>query len=127
MYLGLPKPTEAGNLHELPSLLDRLDYGSNEQSWNNCRWKRSKLERLVNPAVALPFGLNQRQAPRFLVSTNQADPLYDDGCDLVDKLQQRGARVRHLQHTGSHWTGSQLHKGQFAEMAGAVVELLFDS
>lgn len=124
-YLELQEPMEQGDLMQLETMKDRLNHGSNCNAWDESPYSKGVLARLVNPTSDMPTGLGKPEAPKFLVLTNEGDPLRDDGIDLVEKLKASGANLKHLAHSGSHWFGTALDKGSFKELVSTWKEVLF--
>jgi acetyl esterase/lipase len=126
VYLGLAQPEVPNTIDPNKSTRqDQLNLGSNYDAWESSPHRKGKYDRLVNPTLGLPPHLNEPHAPKFLVTTNEGDPLRDDGLDLVQKLIAEGAQVRHLGHKGSHWIGTSLDKKSFQELVQALVDLLY--
>jgi hypothetical protein len=48
---------------------------------------------LIHPTVDLPDGLDDHNTTQFIVTTNEADPLCEEGKHLVVEMQKRGANV----------------------------------
>jgi acetyl esterase/lipase len=124
-YLELHDPMEQGDLMQLETMKDRLNHGSNIHAWDKSPYSKGVFARLVNPTFDMPTGLDKPEAPKFLVLTNEGDPLRDDGIDLVEKLKAVGANLKHLEHSGSHWFGTALDKGSFKELVSTWKEMLF--
>ena len=116
---------EQGDLMQLETMKDRLNHGSNCNAWDESPYSKGVLARLVNPTSDMPTGLGKPEAPKFLVLTNEGDPLRDDGIALVEKLKASGANLKYLAHSGSHWFGTALDKGSFKELVSTWKEVLF--
>jgi acetyl esterase/lipase len=127
VYLGLSEPEVPPSIDPSKKLTreDQLNLGSNHVAWENSSQRKGKYARLVNPMLDMPSQLNEAHAPRFLVTTNEGDPLRDDGLELVQKLRTEGASLVHLAHKGSHWIGTSLDKKNFQELIQALVDLLY--
>jgi acetyl esterase/lipase len=127
VYLGLSEPEVPPSIDPSKKLTreDQLNLGSNHVAWENSSQRKGKYARLVNPMLDMPSQLNEAHAPRFLVTTNEGDPLRDDGLELVQKLRIEGASLVHLAHKGSHWIGTSLDKKNFQELIQALVDLLY--
>ena len=101
---------------------------TNEHIWNDksSRWRKTlKHRRLIEPYVDLPKGLDRKNAPLFLVSTNKADPLKDDGVRLVRALRKVGAQVRHVDAGGSHVAGNMFDRQALQDLEEGNAALLF--
>lgn len=99
-YLDLPKP-EPNPQPE--TINDALRSGSNHVAWQDWKSKNPvQLQRLVNPACDIPAGLTKEKGPHIIASVNLADPLLDDGAQVAVALQEAGANVTFLVHTGIH-------------------------
>ena len=126
-YLELPDAQKQGDstMQQLETMEARLDLGSNRSAWEDSPFNKGVLARLVNPTVDMPGGLNKPNAPKFLVMTNEGDPLRDDGAELAEKLKSAGADLRYLEHPGSHWMGTALDKKHYASLVSNLREILF--
>ncbi|GFH53966.1 hypothetical protein CTEN210_10442 [Chaetoceros tenuissimus] len=85
----------------------KLNY-SNEmaiaESFKQSVWSsmvNTRAWRMISPLCDLP-SLRSKDAPKFIVSTNSADVLQDDGLALVDSLKTVGANCFHYESKGSH-------------------------
>lgn len=58
--------------------------------------------RICYPQVDIPYQLKNESAPRIFVTTGSADPLRDDGDDLVETLEQHAIAVHAYESFGSH-------------------------
>jgi len=118
---------------ELPSLppkdssssQDDEEDQTNRSAWNASPYKGTSLERLINPMVDPPTGLNGLDAPTILVTTNRADMLYSEGITFVDALEKANAKVTHLDHNGSHWFGTFTDRAAHAELMDHWHKMLF--
>ena len=126
-YLELPDAQKQGDstMQQLETTEARLELGSNRSAWEDSPFNKGVLTRLVNPTVDMPGGLNEPNAPKFLVMTNEGDPLRDDGAELAEKLKSSGADLRYLEHPGSHWIGTGLDKEHYASLVSNWREILF--
>eukprot|EP00980_Cylindrotheca_fusiformis_P017017 scaffold5204_cov135-Cylindrotheca_fusiformis.AAC.1 len=62
----------------------------------------SMFWRLVSPQVDVPT-LNANDAPKILICTATADPLHDDGVELVEALRKKNmVKIHHFDFKGSH-------------------------
>jgi len=106
---------------------DRLlfNHDSNELAWQQCPWSKTVLARLVNPTIHVPDGLGRPDAPRILLTTNEADPLRDDGLQFAEELMDAGAKIEHMRHSGSHWNGTACDKKSYASLIFRWSNLLF--
>lgn len=59
------------------------------------------------------------------MSTNKADPLKDDGVQLVRALGKVGAQVRHVDAGGSHVAGNMFDRQSLEDLEEGNVALLF--
>ena len=80
---------------------------------------------MINPAAQLPQGLDAADAPVILITTNRADPLHDEGVDLVEKLKKCSANVIHFDHKGSHTIGTTLNSAAMTELTKAWGDTIF--
>ena len=79
---------------------------SNYMAWQNCPWRTHPvMRRLIDPRLDMPNGLDHEGAPRIIVATNMADPLHDEGLELVQCLQEHHAKVSSVDAFGSHFVG----------------------
>eukprot|EP00980_Cylindrotheca_fusiformis_P017018 scaffold5204_cov135-Cylindrotheca_fusiformis.AAC.2 len=91
----------------LQDALDRSIWSSlNGYGGSNGERKAEKDDfifwRLVSPQVDLP-ALNAKDAPDILICTATADPLRDDGVELVEALRQQNlVEIHHFEFRGSH-------------------------
>ena len=124
-YLELPSNENDKNvdIFSLDTLDARLAHGSNRRAWSQSRWRHSKLCRLVDPTLEMPRNL--QDLPPTVLSTNTADPLHDEGVKLLSSLRQGGARVQHLDHSGSHCLGTLLDKEKRQEFVQAMMQNVF--
>jgi len=120
-YLGLEQQTQTQTPSDDDSNNDNetqlekvLRKDSNYSSWN--KWKTDHpskgLQRLVNPALDVPEGLNncnddddetKNTAPVIIVRFNRGDPLMDDGQEIADALNTANANTaRYFKETGLH-------------------------
>jgi len=109
---------------------DALIYQSNYTTWNECPWKGSSMERLINPTIDLPnFGpkdSGSESKPKFLITSNRGDPLCAEVVLFVEMLRDRAhANVIHLDHDGPHWLGTSLRSNNMEEFIETWRELLF--
>jgi len=109
-----------GNDDPLSALLRR---GSNQKAWKESKWAKSGLRRLAEPAVDV--STNLKDGPQFILTTNAADPLHDEGVVMVTELQTAGANVSYCAHSGSHWIGTQMDKAAYKEVANVWADALF--
>lgn len=79
-------------------------------------WKGTSLERWVFVLDGLPPGLDGADALTIIVLTNRADPLHDDGKELVKRLREQSAKVIHLDHSGSHVLGTYFDRQEYKDM-----------
>ena len=99
-YLVLEQESDKNNDDEVP-IIGANEKPSNCQQWDKCPWKQSTARRLIEPYVALPANLND--APKIVVGTNSADPLENDGIQLVDALRAVDCKnVTWINAKGSH-------------------------
>lgn len=82
------------------------------------------FERLVLVSHVLPSGLNRSYGPQFIIVTNRGDPLHDDGEALVDRLVDQSAKVKYLDHPGSHVIGSHIDSRAHQELVATYRDLL---
>eukprot|EP00980_Cylindrotheca_fusiformis_P029925 scaffold24044_cov127-Cylindrotheca_fusiformis.AAC.1 len=62
----------------------------------------SMFWRLVSPQIDLPT-FNAKDAPSILICTATADPLHDEGVELVEMLRKHSCvRIHHFDFKGSH-------------------------
>jgi acetyl esterase/lipase len=94
---------------------------STRVEWSRSKWRKSSLHRLAEPAVDLPVNLG----PKIIMTTNQADPLHNDGVAMFEKLKAAGADISHHDHRGSHWFGTVLDKEAYRDLAAAWKEAIF--
>jgi acetyl esterase/lipase len=125
-YLNLP-PSKDTKPETVSSKSEALGFDSNRTTWSECKWNGTPTERLITPQVDLPVNLDSPGAPKILVTTNQADPLMDEGLYLVAKLQERSAKVIHFDHTGTHWVGTVIDKALLGEVVEAWGKVLYSS
>lgn len=109
-YLGLSSPQSC-----------LIDHDSNVPLWEESIWRKHVLARFIDPTIDLPDQLDDT-TPQFIVTTNQADPLCDEGDALVDKMRARGAHVQHFRHAGSHWLGTAM---DLTELVREMARVLF--
>ena len=117
-YLQLDAPPNEEEEDDVPNMDNHKDRvkellrkNSNHSSWTKSKWYASKtIRRLIEPIHDLPSGLDQETAPTFLVATNAADPLLDDGKSIFDSLKKAGAKVNYIECPGSHFMGYKLDK-----------------
>lgn len=58
--------------------------------------------RICYPQVDIPSELRSESAPKIFVATGSADPLRDDGDDLVESLEQHSITVHAYESCGNH-------------------------
>mmetsp|Transcript_12047 Transcript_12047/g.30530 ORF Transcript_12047/g.30530 Transcript_12047/m.30530 type:complete len:424 (+) Transcript_12047:381-1652(+) len=80
-YLGLEKSSEDDKDNDV------LRRGSNYTTWNKWKAEHPELQRLVNPTLELPQGLDSEEAPSIIVRYNLGDPLHSDGNMVAQALQ----------------------------------------
>jgi acetyl esterase/lipase len=97
-YLGLPLSKD-DKTDKVTSMAELLAIKSNRTTWDECKWKGTKAERLINPVIDLP-NLKGPNAPQFIITMNRADPLMDECLDLVAKIKAARAKVTHIDHIG---------------------------
>jgi len=102
---------------------DALGRNSYRRAWNESKWAKSSLRRLVEPSVDLPANLEE--GPKFLITTNAGDPLRDEGVAMVLDLKAAGANLSHHAHSGSHWLGTPLDKAAYHKLAKEWANVLF--
>jgi acetyl esterase/lipase len=95
--------------------------GSNRGAWRDFKRDKSELVRLIRPDLP-PLTAN---LPRFIVTTNRADPLYSEGVEYVTQLKEAGADVRWLDCGGSHWLGTALNKSSYQSLLEAWSDAVF--
>jgi acetyl esterase/lipase len=84
---------------------DVLAVGSNRTAWNKSKWKQNdQWHKFMEPLKGIPSGLNDKET-KYIVAVNKADPLYDDGHELMRKLKEAGADVDYVEAKGSHSIG----------------------
>ncbi len=81
---------------------------------SQCKWMMGqddtsqKMRRLITPQLDLPSGICRGDgAPTLIITTSRADPLLDDGIDLLQKLKdinggELSSNVTHIMTKGSH-------------------------
>jgi acetyl esterase/lipase len=117
MYLKLPPSTDKQS---------DMDHGSNATTWEASTWRTSSLARFIHPTIDLPERLDDHNTTHFIVTTNEADPLCEEGKHLAVEKEKRGANVRYLQHSGPHWLGTAVDTtGQMAELVEEMTRVLF--
>lgn len=84
---------------------DALTRNTSRNSWEQCKWKNTNARRLIEPFVDLPNELDREDSPKIFIVTTAADPVRDDGVQLVNTLKQAGASVTHIECQGSHVIG----------------------
>ena len=95
---------------------------NNRHAWEKCRWKQDPVaRRLIEPYTDLPADLSIK----FVVATNKADPLMDDGLGFVRALKTAGADVTHIDAKGSHVFGFQFDDGARNQLRQVCAKLLF--
>jgi len=122
-YLAMPHVEETDESEETMYRGNRLD--TNEHAWRNSSWSKGSLARFVNPTWDVPNGLNHPDAPVIILTTNEADPLRDDGILLAQELINSGARIDYMRHSGSHWNGTAVDKKSYANLILNWSKLLF--
>ncbi len=105
------------NFHSLESYSKAL---------HECKWfvnskdetisDSDKFRRLITPQIDLPPNINGENAPVIIVTTSKADPLRDDGIDLLQTLKKKGG-------SGGAKSTNILH---FDKRGSHVISLLFD-
>jgi acetyl esterase/lipase len=106
-YLELSESTDHIISTEESDLFSLLGRNSTRIEWRQSKWYSSKLRRLVEPYIDIPDAIGQDpNAPTFIVTTNQADPLHDGGVAMIDALRAVRATVIHCDDRGSHWIGT---------------------
>jgi hypothetical protein len=82
---------------------------SNYGLWMKSLWRSNpSMRRLIEPMFDIPTRLDAEDAPQFVIGLNTADPLYAEGLELTQSLQQRhNAKVSFVQAKGSHVFGYQ--------------------
>jgi acetyl esterase/lipase len=129
-YLQLPPSEDVGSNDSATTLHALLGHGSNRTTWNKSVWKNTPTEALVDPTVAMAYGLlrfDPPDSPDFIISTNEADSLHDAGISLYEALRAAGANVQLFDFPGSHWTGTRLDKASFQKLVQAWKQVVFGS
>jgi len=97
---------------------DVVAAGSNRTAWNKSKWKQNEQwHKFMEPMAGIPPGLdNKENGIKFIVSVNKADPLYDEGNELMRKLKDAGADVEYLEAMGSHSIGFAVDRKAMEEL-----------
>ena len=123
-YLGLTPPNKGINCCSLESYTQAL---------KTCKWFKETIEmknfkRLIIPQFDLPRDLNRDNAPIVIVTTSKADPLRDDGLDLVQKIKSMHATTTTTTTKGGGEGGSRKKKIYHFEGRGShAFSLMFDT
>lgn len=81
---------------------------SNRAAWNACPYKANEAwHRFLEPLQGVPsdLGGSNETATKYIVGMSKADPLYDDGLELVQKLTKSGANLTSVESLGGHALG----------------------
>lgn len=94
---------------------EEIDFNSFESystALSECKWMRDEcisknMRRLITPQIDLPTELCEENSPTLIITTSTADPLQDDGIDLLEKIKVMNgghlpSTVRHFDVKGSH-------------------------
>lgn len=97
---------------------DVLAIGSNRTAWNKSKWKENEQWRkFLEPLEGIPSGLDKKEnTTKYIVAVNKADPLYDDGDELMKRLTLAGADVDYIEAKGSHSIGYVVDRKGKSEM-----------
>lgn len=108
-YLGLPWTKAKPFPPHLSSLEKKRQHNANTESWAESPWRQDKvLERLIDPSLDLPSNFSEAPCPEVLVTTNEGDPLRDDGYALLKALKESHFpqdKLTHVHTLGSHHFG----------------------
>jgi acetyl esterase/lipase len=107
--LGLDAPEKPSD--KTPTTVkEAFRAGSNYTAWNEWKVKQSEpLQRLADPLLGLPDGLDKNAAPMIIVRVNKGDPLHDEGKELVDLLEKKNANVTFFSDSGLHCNIGGVH------------------
>ena len=108
-YLGMENPPKDNEAQNATSDLQKvLRKGSNYLAYQNWKQKHpsKSLQRLVDPTVDLPSGLNgnkNKNAPTIIVRYNRGDPLHAEGAMLEKALRPlTGDNAGYYESEGLH-------------------------
>jgi acetyl esterase/lipase len=113
------------NLQDDSTMENILKKDSNYDAWEKCKWREGTMRRLAEPLFELPQDLESVDAPKFIMSTNRADPLHDDGEEMAKALKKQKANVTYIHAKGSHHVGFLFDKEASKQRLEAWADALF--
>jgi hypothetical protein len=106
---------------------DVLTVGSNRTVWNKSKWKQDKQwHKFLEPMEGIPSGLANESASKYIVAVNKADPLHDEGNELMRRLKGEGANVDYIEAMGSHAVGYEVDRKAMAKLMNVWRAAIFD-
>ena len=106
---------------------DAIVVGSNRTVWNKSKWKQNKQwHKFLEPMEGIPSGLSDESACKYIVAVNKADPLHDEGNELMRRLKDEGANVDYIEAMGSHALGYEVDRKAMAKLMNAWRAAIFD-
>lgn len=131
-YFNLPEPKELPSTdHSRNSkndLFTVLGRNSTRSEYYHTPWYQSpNFRRLIEPGMDVPLALGtDTKVPHFIVTTNKADPLHDEGIKFVEALRTvNESIVTHHDDYGSHWVGTRLDSVAYQKLVNATQNSLF--
>ena len=124
-YLQLQEDSD----HDENSLTNYNNYKmileSSKWYGDDSKLRQSDLWRLSCPQTNVPSGLESKDAPKIIIQTSKADPLYDDALMLSKVLEDKGGNVSLFDSNGSH-VGSLLFYSEAKEMFSLWRQFIWD-
>jgi acetyl esterase/lipase len=106
---------------------DVIAVGSNRTVWNKSKWKQDKQwQKFLEPMEGIPSGLGNESASKYIVAVNKADPLHDEGNELMRRLKDEGANVDYIEAMGSHAVGFEVDRKAMAKLMNVWRAAIFD-
>lgn len=105
---------------------DVIAVGSNRTAWNQSKWKQNEQwHKFLEPMEGIPPGLDDKKS-RYIISVNKADALYDEGNELMRRLNEKGADVDYVEAMGTHAIGFEVDRKAMAELIDVLRAAIFD-
>ena len=111
----------------------KLDFSTNQihvEAWMKHQQNNNdnhNLFRFIYPTIGVPAGGGRNNNVKFIIVTSLADPLHDEGVELVNKMEQMGyTELKHYETMSAHatyfWCDKSMTKRIFHEWANCIFQ-----